>query len=623
MPDYVFSNVWKERDRESWGNFNYGLLIRIKKGVAIEEVRKKMQNVIRVYKMQKEATNEGKTLEQYIKENGEIKILLDQLKTARLHGTPSSMGATFPEGRGNLQMLYIMTGLSILILFLSFFNYINLATADAIKRAKEVGVRKILGATKGNIVMQFIFETILISVFSILSALVIVELSLPHYNNFLGKKLIIYGGQFYMQLGMLFVLTLLFAGVFPAVYVANFETLKVLKGNFGRSKSGVWLRNGMLILQFAIASFFIMGSYIVHEQVNFMMNKDLGFNGRQVIKIPFKYKIPNRKLEGYETTKQEIMKIKGVEQVSTFEGTFGGDTNSTSGFTHNGIFVQGHNVNMDYGFLEMMKIKVVLGRDLSPKLASDTINSMLMNETCVKTLKLKNPINTIIKSGWGDGIHDGNLKFKIVGVVKDFNITGLQNKIPPMVFTHIKTLKWDNFYHVYVKVSPGNLKETLEQLESYWKKNVDNDYPFEYEFVDKGFAKTYSEQIKQRNLFSLLNAVVILIALFGLFALASFSIQRRMKEIAIRKTLGAETNVLLKELSKQYIVFCVIGFLIALFPVYYLLSKWLENFAYRIEITVLPFIVGFVVLLVLTLVVVLTRAYQATRVDVLKYLKYE
>ena len=197
--------------------------------------------------------------------------------------------------------------------------------------------------------------------------------------------------------------------------------------------------------------------------------------------------------------------------------------------------------------------------------------------------------------------------------------------MPPMVFFHFKTVGWTigNLSDVYVKVKPENMEQTLAEIEKFWVKNVDSEYPFQYDFVDKKYLRTYKEYVKQKNLFSLLNVIVILIALFGLFALASFSIQRRMKEIAIRKTLGAETTVLLKELSKQYLVFCVIGFLMALFPVYYLLNLWLENFAFRIDISVIPFLIGFVVLLILTLIVVLSRAYQATQVEVLNYLKYE
>ena len=193
-----------------------------------------------------------------------------------------------------------------------------------------------------------------------------------------------------------------------------------------------------------------------------------------------------------------------------------------------------------------------------------------------------------------------------------------------MLFYHLKTISESSFLsRIYIKINPENSLETVAEIEKFWTTKIDTRYPFSYDFVDKNFARTYSDYISQRNLFSVLNIIVILIALFGLFALASFSIQNRMKEIAIRKTLGAETNILLKELSKQYIIFCIIGFLIALFPVYYLLNLWLQNFAFRIDISILPFIVGFIILLILTLVVVLSRAYQATRIDILKYLKYE
>lgn len=621
QPDYVFSGIIKERDKTSWGNYNYGLLVKMKKGIAVADVLKKMQNVSYVNRTVKDAKSSGQTVAQYLKENGETIVMLDQLKTARLYGTKSN-SMNFPEGQGNLQLLYIMVGLSVLILLLSLVNYVNLATASAIKRAKEVGVRKIVGATKSQIIQQFIFETAVIVSFSILFALAIVELSLPFYNDFLNKDLALNGNEFYLQVMLVFVIVLVFGGLFPAIYIANFETLKVLKGNFSRSKSGIWVRNSMLIFQFAIAVFFIIGALIVYSQVNYMMNKDLGFKGDQVLRITFNCQDRDKKLEKYLTTKQELLKMSGVQQVSTFAGSFGYDTNSTSGFTHNGIFVQGHNVDMDFGFLDMMKIKVVQGRDLSPAFASDTISNMLMNETCVKTLNIKKPINTIITSGRGDG-KQGNLKFKIVGVVKDFHISGFQDKIPPMVFTNLKTLKWDNFNYVYVKVNPENLTETLSKMEAYWQKNINQDYPFKYDFVDKSFAKTYQEQVKQKNLFFILNFIVIAIAVFGLFALASFSMERRLREIAIRKTLGAETNVLLKELSKQYVVFCLIGFVIGIFPAYILLQKWLEDFAFRIAIPVLPFVIALGGLLFLTLLIVLTKAWQVTRIDILKYLKYE
>ena len=612
-----------KNEKESWGNFSYGLLLKLKNPSDKDKVVAKIENLLYQNRIVKEAKKEGLTVAEWLKKIGgyPVKIIIEPLKNARLH----SIAEGYAEGRGNYQFLMIMVGLSMLILILSIVNYINLATANAIKRAKEVGVRKIVGASKANIIKQFIFETVLITTFSILLALVIVELSLPYYNEFLNKNLIIFGNQFYLQLVLVFILTIVVAGIFPAIYVSNFETLKVLKGNFGRSKSGIWLRNGMLILQFSIATFFIIGSYIVYEQIKYISNKEVGFTGNQVLAISYrnsydynavgyKKKIATR----YNTIKQELAKINGVEQVATGAFAFGSGQGSTTGFTYNsGNNIQARKMGVDFGMLEMMKIKLIEGRYLSEKYASDTITSMLVNETVLKVMGEKNPIGKIVD--WNDQ------KLKIVGVVKDFNLFGPQEKIPPMVFFHFKVVDWmlQNANKIHVKIKAENSEQTVADIEKFWVKKVDTEYPFSYDFVDKAYARTYANYVKQKKLFSLLNVIVILIALFGLFSLASFSIQRRMKEIAIRKTIGAETNVLLKELSKQYILFCVFGFLIALFPVYYLLNLWLENFAFRIDISVIPFIVGFVILLILTLVVVLSRAYQATQVEVLKYLKYE
>ena len=625
MQPQAVTNLIEDRLKEekvNWGNFSFGLLLKLKNPNDKDKVVAKIQNLMYQNRIVKEAKAEGLSIVEYKKKNGanDVQIYLEPLKDARLH----SIAEGYAEGRGNYQFLMIMMGLSVLILILSIVNYINLATANAIKRAKEVGVRKIVGASKVNIIKQFIFETVLITTFSILLALVIVELSLPYYNEFLDKKLLIFGNQFYLQLLLIFIVTIVVAGIFPAVYVSNFETLKVLKGNFGRSKSGIWLRNGMLILQFAIATFFIIGSYIVYEQIKYISNKDLGFKGEQVLSISYrnsynfredgyKKKIANR----YNTIVQEISKIQGVEKVATGAFAFGSGQGSTTGFSYNEIQIQARNMGVDFGMLEMMKIQIKKGRNLSEKFASDTITSMLVNETALKMMGEKNPIGKIVD--WNEK------KLKIVGVVKDFNLFGPQEKVPPMVFFHFKVVDWmlQNANKIHVKINTENSEQTIADIEKFWIKKVDTEYPFSYDFVDKAYARTYETYVKQKNLFSLLNVIVILIALFGLFSLASFSIQRRMKEIAIRKTLGAETSVLLKELSKQYIVFCVIGFLIALFPVYYLLNLWLENFAFRIDISILPFIIGFLVLLILTLIVVLSRAYQATQVEVLKYLKYE
>lgn len=613
-------NKMKELTTSGMTNpFILKLLLKVKDPSKVDLTRQKLERIYNHDFIAQLAKEAGFTAKEMAKKVGHFTVILEPLSKARLH----SITDGYPETRGNYQFLMIMMGLSLLILILSIVNYINLATANAVKRAKEVGVRKISGASKGDIVSQFLFETVLTTSFSILLALVIVELTLPYYNNFLDKNIVLLASQFYIQLILIFIITILTAGLFPAIYISNFETFKVLKGNFERSKSGIWLRNGMLIFQFAIAAFFIIGSNIVYQQIKYLQNKDLGFKGDQVISVSLNF--PSVDYHGknaaqniynkYNIIKQQLSKIKGVEQISTGLIAFDGSDNSISAVLYNDELFKERIIPLDFGMFEMLKIKIIKGRNFDTKLASDTINSVIINESALKLMNLKDPL--------GKELLIREQKLKIIGIVQDFNLLSPELKVPPMAFYNIRMFGMTHHINkVYAKLKRDDMENTIANIEKLWSK-ADTEYPFKYDFVDKEYARTYEAYTKQKNLFSLLNIVVVLIALFGLFALASYSIQRRMKEIAIRKTLGAETNTLLKELSKQYIWYCIIGFLMAIFPVYYLLNKWLENFAYRIEVSLIPFILGFVVLLILTLIIVLSRAYIATKTDALKYLKYE
>ncbi len=618
-PNVIINKMKQYTTSGLTGPFVLKLLLKLKDPSKVELTRQKLERIYNHDFIAIIAKEAGFTVEVMTKKVGHFTVILEPLSKARLH----SIIDGYPETRGNYQFLIIMMGLSLLILVLSIVNYINLATANAVKRAKEVGVRKISGASKGDIVSQFLFETVLITTFSILLALVIVELTLPYYNNFLNKNIVLLASQFYIQLIFIFIITILAAGLFPAIYISNFETFKVLKGNLERSKNGIWLRNGMLIFQFAIAAFFIIGSNIVYQQIKFLQNKDLGFKGDQVISVSLNF--PSVDYQGknadqniynkYDVIKQQLSKIKGIEEISTGLIAFDGSDNSLAGVLYNDELFKQRVIPLDFGMFEMLNIKIIKGRNFDKKLASDTINSVIINESALKLMKLKDPL--------GKELVIREHKLKIIGISQDFNLLSPELKVPPIAFYNIKMFGMSqNINKVYAKLKRDDMENTIANIEKLWSK-VNPEYPFQYDFVDKQYARTYEAYVKQKSLFSLLNVIVIIIALFGLFALASYSIQRRMKEIAIRKTLGAETNILLKELSKQYVFYCAIGFIIAIFPAYFLLQKWLNNFAFRIEIPVLPFVLSFFFLLFLTLIIVLTKAYQATKVDVLKYLKYE
>ena len=343
-----------------WGNFNYVLLIKTTNPNTKTRIEKTLVQMYYENMIVRYAKQSGISPEEFVKKYGDTKPSLEPLSQVRLHTKTSGLA----EGKGNYQFLMIMIGLSILILVLSIVNYVNLATANAIKRAKEVGIRKVVGASKSNIIKQFIFETIALSLLSILISLVIVELSLPYYNEFLEKNLILKGGQFFIQLIIIFIVTVALAGIFPAIYVSNFETLNVLKGNFSRSKSGIWLRNSMLIFQFAIASFFIIGSYIVYQQVNYLNTKDLGFKANQILNISYRNvygeEITDKyRFDRYTTIKNELLKIKGVKQAVGGAFVFGSGAPSTISYNYKDVSIDGDNIPVDFGMLEMMQIKIV------------------------------------------------------------------------------------------------------------------------------------------------------------------------------------------------------------------------------------------------------------------------
>ncbi|MBW1619718.1 ABC transporter permease [Empedobacter falsenii] len=611
LPKYVISSPNQSID--DWNNFTYALLIKLKNSNDKEAVEKSINKIYYENIVQRYSKARGISVEEYIKTSSITKGYLQPITDSRLKAEMTG----FPEDKGNFTFLKINLGLSFLILLLSIINYINLSTAQTIRRAKEVGIRKILGASKQNIIVQFLFETSITTVFALMLALTFVEIALPSYNVLINKNLSIELVDFLPYLILIYLLVILFAGIFPAIYVSNFKELNVLKGNFSRSKNGIWIRNLMLIIQFTIATFFIISGSLVTQQVNHMSKKDLGFSGDQVLNITLKrYDLGEKRLDFYKAIKQNLLKIKGVKELNATAFKFGNNAMNSSPITFKDKSIQIQNVPIDYNFIQMMKIKLKNGRDFDPKISSDTINNIILNETAM---------NELGNLSIGDQVDWNEFKFKIIGTVKDFNIGSPENKIPPMMLINVNTVDWlqNNLSQVYIKIETENATETIAAIEKFWKTKVDNDYPFEYEFVDKQFARSYENYTKQEKMFKILNVIVITIALFGLFALSSYTIERKYKEIAIRKVLGAETSSLLQILSKQYIYFAFIGFALAILPSYFLMQKWLENFAYRIDISIWIYVFAFVLLLSLTLIVVLIKAYSATRINSLNYLKYE
>ncbi|MDM1367563.1 ABC transporter permease [Myroides marinus] len=622
-PNMVFNNL-DERVKEAiasngWGNYSSALWLKLKTPESKGIVEKQLLDIYNEKVIAPVAKSRGISAAEFKKENGyeDLTFYLHSLSTQRLM-KEAYKNAT-PEGIANVNRIYIALGLSVMIMLLSVFNYINITTVQVMNRGKEVGMRKTLGASRGGMMMQNYFESGLTVLISIIISFVIVEYSLPSLRVFFKAKLLFNILEYIPQVLLFLVMVVFLVGTIPALYISSFRTIEVLKGTVKRSKKGIWFKNTLLTVQFVVACFFIIGSLIVNQQVNYMLSKDLGYKADQIVGVSYNLKKDLRKntLPIYQRLKEDILKINGVEGASAWSLAMGGKSYASVGYSYQGNQIQAGVAAMDYDFFDLFDIKLKEGRALSREFASDSINNVLLNEKAISMMGLKDPIGKSFD--WNEN------KVTIVGVVKDFNLFGLNEDYRPMIFLSLDLEEgWgSNMSEMSIKINAENAKETMDAIEQVWKKHDISDLPFTYEFVDKRFAKSFDKTIQERNVFMVLNGLVVFIALFGLFSLASFSINSRLKEVAIRKVLGASAESLIKQLTAQYIIYCLLGFGLAVFPSYYFLNKWLSDYAFRIEIGVLPFIICFLIIVVLTLLIVFSRAYKATKINVLKYIKYE
>ena len=616
-PDYIAlsGNLKEDKKEDQWGNFNYQVLFKIKKGTDIEKLKKDFYNKLILERGKIGAKQAGITTEKYLDLYGPNGIDFTRFDRVNLHAQASFMS------KADYKNILTLFTLSVLIVLLSAINFINLKTAQSSQRAKEVGVRKAIGSSRSSIIKQFLLETVLICLFAYLLSLVLTELSLPAFNKFYNKEMKMNDWHIYLYSFLFVLLVAKVSGLIPAIYLSNFKSINTLKGNFARSKNGVWLRNGILTLQLIISSFFIIGGLIIHQQVKYMTSKDLGFNGSQVININFRDYSNFKPYLKYQRLKTEISKIDGVEEVSFGEALPASGSRSSSNIDYLDKTLEGQHGAMDYNYLQMMGVKLKTGRWLDPKLSSDTINTVIINEALVKEFGWNDQeaLTKKIKPGFD------NKPYQIVGIVKDFNLAGLNQKVNPVVFFHYLETQWkrNQIYNMQVKLKKDEMPATVERLKNFWETKAEPGYPFNYSFVNKEFAKTFEKYQKQQTLFTILNIIVLTVALLGLFALSSLLIEQKLKDVAIKKTLGASEKSIVLDLTKKFLVISAIAVLISIPISYYFMNEWLKDFAYRIEMPWFPYVLSFVILLILTFAVVSIKAYRATQVNLVKYLKYE
>ena len=617
MPNIVIQ--FSKEPTGNWGSFNNSLFIKTTKGADVADIYKKANDVWYKNAIVPEAKKEGISIDEYQERFG-TKVIFDPLKDIRLKTLADSSG---PEGKGNYQLILIMLSLSILLIIISCVNFINLSIASAAQRAKEVGVKKTLGLSKITLTRQYTLEVVLQGIVAFVFSVLLVELILPSFNDFMNTDISIVEVDVLVKVAIVALLVSVVIGSIPAIYLSNFKSVEVLKGNVSKSKKGVFARNIMLGIQFLISGFFLTGAIIINMQVLYMMHRDLGFKGDQVLIIPIN-KYQNR-FQKYKLAKNELIKHPNIKSITSNSFTIGEGSASTTSVDYKDISVQANANAIDFNYFDVMDIKILKGRGIEENRASDTIKNILINESLAKAFNIyDDPIGKKINVGF-DGEDNNGKNLTVIGLVKDYHSRGLDSKIPPTFFMHWNSFDWmkRNFTMMQLKINPENIQETLNYIDTYWKENVEQGYPFNPTFVNQRFAKTHKKYQNQQTLFFILSSIVILVSLLGLFALATLTIQQRLKEVAIRKTLGSSVKEIMFQLIKSFLKITLIASVILIPIAYYLMQYWLENFVYRIEMPVLPFIITPIILIALVFIIVGLKAFNATKVDLIKYLKYE
>jgi len=530
------------------------------------------------------------------------------------------------EMPGNENAVSFMAIISIFILIIAWVNYINLSTARAVQRAKEVGLRKVIGAFRGQLMVQFLLESLMVNFIAALLALFISELSLPYFNSLIGTSLTnhVWLYQPFMQsLLVFFVIGTFISGFYPALVLSGFTPITVLKGNFSNSLSGVNLRKGLVVFQFTASIVLIAGTLIVNKQLQYMQDKDIGISVDYVIGFIMP-QVDKERREAHRsrvsTFKEELRNHSAIESIgatSNLPGGLSSDINSTTnevriiGLTEpipGTTYVQFN----DDGFLDAVNMQLVAGRNFDRENRADS-NAAMVNQAFLRKFNIINPdsvLNEYIDMNWDDG-------FKIIGIVKDFNRMSLKSAVEPTVY--VPQLSPRN---LVVRLKPEQYQAGLDFVESKWKEFFP-DTPLDYSFLDQRFKQLYQQDKRFGQVYLIFSILAILIATMGLFGLSSFMAIQRTKEVGVRKVLGASVAGIITIFYIDFFVLLAISSLIGMPLIYYSMDFWLNNYAFRIDFPWLLSLVSIFIVVAFALITVGLQTYKVAILNPASTLKYE
>ncbi len=539
-----------------------------------------------------------------------ITLVLEPLKDVYLISTRKDERVV----SGNINNIYVFSIVAIFILLIACINFINLTTARSVERAKEVGIRKVIGAARTQLGFQFLGESIVISLFSFVLTIALTTIFLPYFNDLVGKTISegIFSNTVHVVTLLLISLGLgLLAGIYPALVLSSFKPVHVLKGSFSGGARGMLLRKGLVIAQFTISIVLIIGTIIIYHQTNFMRNQELGFNKEQTI-------ILETNISPAQTSlKHAIDNLPGVKSTTLASKMPGGDYNVayTEIENFNGDF-QISDVNIysvDFDYISQFELKMSAGRGFSRLFVTDSTEAIIVNEATVKLLGYNNYEDAV-----GAKFKQWGREGQIVGVIKDFHYKSLQQNIKPLTMR----IEPNRTNLMAVKVSPHNINKTVASIKENWQTILPNE-PYEYYFLDEFFDRQYRSDKRFGNLFLSFAALAILISCLGLLGLAAYSTLQRKREIGIRKVLGASVSGVVNLLSKEFLKLVVIAFLIASPIAWFAMDYWLEEFAYKIDLQWWMFAIAGLSAMLIAVLTVSFHALKASLANPVKSLRTE
>ena len=522
-------------------------------------------------------------------------------------------GIKADTANGNINFVYAFSVIALFILVIASFNFINLTTARSLRRAREVGVRKALGAKKGQLIYQFLGETIFVALFSIILALFLLDVAARPFGELMGSAVtfsLFDSGSLLLVLFISGMIAAVLAGFYPAFYLSRFNPIKALKNEeVASGKSSI--RKVLSVIQFGIASFLTVGMITVYTQMDYINNKDLGFNQDQVV---YSYAPAEIAQDNFEAFKSNLLQSTAIENV-TRTNKLPGMVNST--WTYEYISDEGPqrtNINtyvVDPEFVNMLDLEMAEGRNMEWERPTDFTDGYIINETAAKAFGLEDPLTTGFRVL--DNAHEQG---RIIGVVKDFHYNSLHKPIEPLVMWHSK----QNSYLIAVNIQANNIEEGIRMIESEWKRFAPS-HSFTYSFLDESFAQQYLAEQNFTTLITAFTVLAIFISCLGLFGLTTFMVEQRKKEIGVRKVLGATVQNIVVLFSSDFSKLIAIAFVIMI-PVAYLVSNnWLENFAYRIDQSIVTYVIAGISIMVIALATISYQSIKAALtnpVDILK-----